>query len=142
MKKTICLLLALFPCVCWATIYADLQTLGGYPLVGMGFRTQKGIHGLDLSFNACPLNPPLSLSTFHLRGLYLLYPAKEGLYFGTGAGIVSEWEILQGPGPSIEGALGFSFKRIFFEIDTTLPIDALSLYRWPLWPGLTLGVGF
>ena len=134
--------------------YGDLHAMGGYPMVGVGFRAQDGIHAFDLSANACFLNPPYSLGVFHCRGLYLYYPAKQGPYFGAGLGLLNEPETMKKMSGSFEMAMGWQMNsrhriKVFLEIDGIVPFQAafsrgmLGVEKIArIWPGLTIGFGF
>jgi len=144
MKTVVCFLTLIFAVVSNAAekphfIYGDVHAMGGYPMIGVGVRTQKGIHALDFSGNTCPLNPPGSLSSFHLRSLYLVYPKQTGFYFGGGLGILNEPESIKITG-SFESAIGYQWSnRIFLEGNAIWPFKT---HPAPVWPGLTLGFGF
>jgi len=118
--------------------------MGGYPMVGIGFRAQQSIHAIDLSANTCPWNPPRSLTTFHFKMLYLVYPEKEGVYLGTGVGILKDPETMRHSSGSFEGAIGYQWKnRVFLEGNAILPLKKSYIQGMsPVWPGLTLGFGF
>lgn len=125
---------------CYST-YADIQFMGGLPMVGMGVRTKSGIHAFDFSGNTCLLNPPHSLKNFHLRSLYLVYPKHTGFYFGGGLGLLNEPETIKISG-SGEGAIGYHWKNgIFLEGNVIVPFKQ-SQHLAPVWPGLTLGFCF
>lgn len=110
-------------------------------MVGVGARTQKGIHALDFAGNACPLNPPKSLNIFHLRSLYLVYPTPTGFYFGGGLGVLNDPETIKVSG-SFEGAIGYQWEnRIFIEGNAFVPFKQSQAIS-PVFPGLTLGFGF
>lgn len=146
MRTIICLLALTFAVCIHATettyfIYGDVQTMGGYPMIGTGVRLQKGIHSFDLSGNFCPLNPPQSLNIFHLKSLYLVYPKQREFYYGGGLGILSEPESIRVSG-SFESTIGYQWKnRIFLEGNVTVPFKQSQVVS-PIWPGLTLGFGF
>ena len=159
MKIFLCLFVFLFAVLGHAEekpyfSYGDVHAMGGYPMVGIGFRAQKDVHAFDLSANACPWNPPRSLTVFHFRALYLIYPAKEGLYFGAGLGFLNEPETMKRMSGSFEGAIGWQGKlgrraRIFLEVDGIVPFhkayaaspQGIQLMS-RIWPGLTTGFGF
>ncbi len=148
MKK---LMLGLFLLACTLTFakdkpyytYTNIQTIGGYPLVGGGVRFIKGKTSLDISANAIPLGTIF----FHTKALLLLYPVK-GVYLGGGLGLLNEPEnVIKGISGSFEGSLGYEWKtkkerRIFVEANAITPfqkpIDGVSR----VWPGLTFGYGF
>ena len=91
--------------------------------------------------NTCVLNPPYSLETFQLRGLYLVYPTENGLYLGAGMGLVNEKEVLDHISASIEGSLGYQWNNnLFLEITATAPLSKTPAAK--VWPGLTIGYGF
>lgn len=122
--------------------YGAVHAMSGYPMVGMGVRTQRAIHGLDISINVSPFQLPQSLNVYHLRGLYLLYPAKEGPYLGAGLGFLNDPETMKHMSVSLEGSIGWEGKigqraKIFFEIDGSVPFQ-----RSEIWPGFTMGFGF
>ncbi len=122
-------------------VYGDAQAIGGYPMTGVGIRRQSGIHAWDISGNVCPLNPPASLQLFHVRGLYLIYPKEQGLYLGGGLGALNDPTTINFSG-TIEGALGYEWQnRVFFELNGIAPIQQSPPIA-PVWPGLTLGMGF
>ena len=146
MKTFFCLVILILTAQVGATekpyfLYGDIQAMGGYPMVGMGVRSQKGIHAFDFAGNACPLNQPSSFAIFHLRSLYILNPEKTNFYVGAGLGMLNEPETI-GISGSFESALGYQWKnRIFAELNAIVPFktsDSIS----PVWPGLTLGFGF
>jgi hypothetical protein len=121
--------------------YGDVHTMGGYPMIGVGGRAQKGIHAFDLSINASPLSLPASLNVFHLRSLYLVYPKQTGLYVGGGLGLLNEPETVKVSG-SFESAIGYQWKsRIFLEGSAMVPLKQ-SEASVPVWPGVTVGYGF
>jgi len=121
--------------------YGDAHTMGGYPMVGVGIRSQKGIHAFDFSGNICPLNAPGSFNLFQLKSLYLIYPGQKGFYFGEGLGFLNEPETVK-LSVSAEFAIGYQWKnRIFFEGNATVPFKHIGMFS-PVWPGLTLGFGF
>ena len=147
MKKiTFCLLATIFTIFSYSKetpyfTYGDVHAMGGYPMTGVGIRTQKGIHAFDFSGNVCPLNPMQSLNLFHLRSLYLVYPKQTGFYLGGGLGFLNEPETVKVSG-SFESAIGYQWKnRIFLEGNAIVPFKQ-SQVRPSVWPGLTLGVGF
>lgn len=73
------------------------------------------VESTDLIFlNTCVLRPPVSLETFQLRGLYLIYPKEKGLYLGVGMGLVNEKELLDHVSASIEGSLGYQWNNNLF----------------------------
>jgi hypothetical protein len=110
-------------------------------MLGVGARLQRGIHGFDLLGNTCPLNPPVSLNSFHFRSLYLLYPAQKRFYLGSGLGMLNEPESVRISG-SFECALGYQWKsQIFLEASAIVPFVQSDVVA-PIWPGVTLGVGF
>lgn len=129
--------------------YADLHAMSGYPMVGLGIRSHKGVHAIDLSANACPLNPWKSFQSYHLRGLYLFFPRQTGFYLGGGLGYLNEPETLKKTSATLEAALGFQWRRLFLEGNIMSPYQR-SHYRdrdklgagMHIWPGLTLGFGF
>jgi hypothetical protein len=121
--------------------YADVQAMGGHPMVGAGFRVQKGVHGFDFSGNTCPLSPPDSLNIFHVKSLYLIYPKQKGLYLGGGLGLLNDPDSIKVSG-SFESAIGYQWKnRLFIEGNAIVPFKQ-SQALVPVWPGLTFGVGF
>lgn len=121
--------------------YGDIHAMGSYPMVGVGVRTQKGVHAFDFSGNASPLNPPHSLNVFHLRSLYLVYPKQTGAYFGGGLGFLNEPETVKMSG-SLESAVGYQWKnRVFLEGNAIVPFKQSQALA-PVWPGLTVGFGF
>jgi len=120
--------------------YGDIQTLGGYPMVGIGARGQSGIHGFDLSMNSCGLNPPSSLAIYHAKGLYLVYPQAKGLYLGAGLGVFNEREIMNKARPAMEFSLGYQWKKVFVEMNATAPFEYTIHDR--VIPGLNIGYGF
>ncbi len=121
--------------------YVDVHAMGGYPMVGAGVRTQKGIHAFDLSGNTCSLNLPTSLNIFHVRSLYLVYPKQVGFYCGGGLGLLNEPETIQISG-SFESAIGYQWKKQFFLEGHIIVPFKQSPPLTPVWPGLTLGYGF
>jgi hypothetical protein len=146
MKKVLCLLALTFAVLGKATeklyfTYGSVQAMGGYPMIGAGVRTQKGIHTFDFSGNICPIRPPVTLNIFHLRSLYLVYPNRTGLYFGGGLGLLNEPETIKISG-SFESAIGFQWaNRIFLEGSAIVPLKQSPAIS-PIWPVLTLGFGF
>ena len=147
MKTALCLFTLIFAILGSAAekpyfSYGEVHAMGGYPMVGIGIRTQKNIHAVDFSANTCPLNPPKSLIVFHLRALYLIYPAREGLYLGAGLGFLNEPETIKRSSGSFESALGYQWKnRIFLEGNAIVPFKKSDILP-PIWPGLSLGFGF
>lgn len=122
-------------------VYADVQAMGGHPMVGFGFRTQKGVHALDVSGNIRPVIPPEPLIIFHLKSLYLVYPQQKGFYLGGGLGLLNDPESVEVSG-SFESTIGYQWKnRLFIEGNAIVPFKQ-SQALVPVWPGLTFGVGF
>ena len=148
MKKILLAAILLFPCVFLSGkensfIYGDVHAMGGYPMVGLGCRTQQGMHAFDISGNLMPING----SIFHAKGQYLFYPFQKGFYLGTGLGLLNEPESLKNITGSFEGALGYQWNtpkntRIFLEANGIVPFQKPGGNTARVWPGLSLGVGF
>lgn len=122
--------------------YGEVGALGGYPMVGTGFRLGKGRHAFDYSGQMMPLSPRI----FHLKGLYLYSPWREGFYLGAGLGLVNEPESLDRLSGSMEGALGYHWKttkgmQMFLEADAIAPFNH-SQGVAKVWPGVRFGIGF
>ena len=121
-------------------IYGDMHAMGGYPMLGLGVRTQQGKHALDVSASF------LSLDIFHAKGQYLIYPNQNGFYLGAGLGMLKEVESIRGITGSAEGALGYQWdtstnKHVFFEVNGIVPFQKSDVVS-RVWPGLSLGFGF
>jgi hypothetical protein len=121
--------------------YGNVHAMGGYPMVGLGVRAQTGIHAFDVSGNFCPLNLPDTLQIFHLKSLYLFYPARANFYVGGGLGLLNEPETTGFTG-SFESAIGYQWANRFFIEGNAIAPFAQSRALLPVWPGLTLGFGF
>lgn len=120
-------------------IYGSAQLMGGLPMAGVGVRLQNETHSLDFSGYTCFVDFPHAVSIFHLRGLCLFYPKQKGFYVGAGFGLLNEPETT-GISGSIESAIGVQWKEQFFlELNAVAPFFT-SIF--PVWPGLTLGIGF
>ncbi len=123
-------------------VYSEFSTLGGYPLVGPGFRLKKGVNSFDLSGQIMVINP----SIFHLKGSYLFYPQQEGFYLGAGVGMINEPESLRHLSGAFEGALGYEWKvgknhPLFVECNVITPFqEPQGTIR--AWPGVSFGIGF
>lgn len=123
--------------------YCDIHAMGGYPMIGVGTRFQEGIHGFDLSINACPLNPTCSLNAFHTKGLYLFYPNKEGFYLGSGLGICKDPETMKRMDGSFEATIGYQSKnRFFIECGAFATFHKNECLERFICPALTIGCGF
>lgn len=146
MKKVICFLALMIASFGNAEerpyfIYGNVHALGAYPMVGVGMRAYKGIHGFDLSVNTCPLVPPSSLGIFHVRSLYLHHPEQSGYYKGAGLGLLNEPKGIGFSG-SFEGVFGYQWEnKVFLEGNVIVPFKK-SQFIVPFVPGLTLGYGF
>ncbi len=125
--------------------YGDVSSMGAHPMVGGGVRSKNGIHAFDFSGHVMPWNR-FSPFIFHMKGVYLFYPREEGLYCGTGLGLLNEPASLKSVSGSIEAAIGYQSKNenqapMFFEANLIAPfIEPQGAMR--VWPGLTLGYGF
>ena len=122
--------------------YGTLHMMGGYPLVGIGLRTQKGVNGFDFSASALPYFVQFSNFVFHLKGLYLFRPVGKGLYMGTRLGFLQEPEMVRGISGTWEGTFGLEWQTkngnmFFLEADVIGPMS-----NWSIWPGLSFGYGF
>ncbi len=125
--------------------YGDVSTMGSHPMVGVGVRSRTGIHAFDFSGHVMPWNR-FSPFIFHMKGIYLLYPQREGFYCGSGLGLLNEPRSLKSVTGSLEATLGYQTKNednapIFFEANLIAPfIEPQGALR--VWPGFTLGYGF
>jgi len=121
--------------------YGDVHAMGGYPMVGGGMRMHSNQHAFDIGGNTCPLHPPQSLSVWHLKSQYLFYPTKETYYFGGGLGLLNEPETIHFSG-CLEASLGIEWKQhLFLEVGGIVPFRS-SKNTAPVWPSLTVGMGF
>ena len=161
MKKIIAFILVAF--VCQAAQppryygYGSVHMMGGYPMVGVGLRTQKGINGFDISGSAFPYFTRFADLPFHIKSLYLFHPRSKGIYLGAGLGLLNEPETIRISG-SFEGSFGFEWRikkgNVFFlEADVIGPFrksirrvykdgKAELQEKRALWPGLSFGYGF
>jgi hypothetical protein len=122
--------------------YGSVHMMAGYPMVGIGIRTQKGVNGFDFSASALPYFVRFSNFAFHCKGLYLFHPKSKGVYMGAGLGLLQEPVNLGGISGSGEGSFGLEWQTrkgnmFFFEADVIAPFP-----NWKLWPGLSFGYGF
>ena len=121
--------------------YTSINTMGTYPMFAAGFRGHTGFHGLDLSLSFCPSNLPKSLTIFHLKSLYCLFPLQNSFYMGAGFGILNDPKTVH-LSSTIETSLGLQFKnRFFLEANGLIPMKQTS-QNFPIWPGITVGYGF
>jgi hypothetical protein len=121
--------------------YTSINTMGTYPMFATGFRGHKGLHGLDISLSFCPTNLPKSLSIFHLKSLYCLFPMQNSLYLAAGFGMLNDPKSIH-LSSTIETSLGFQFKnRFFLEANGLIPTKQTT-QNFPIWPGITVGYGF
>lgn len=135
-------------CVSYGSLphfYGETHAMGGIPMVGVGMRDHKFKQGYDFSVNVCPLNPPESLFVFHARGVYTVYPARKGMYFGGGLGVLN-WPETIGVTGSLEGTLGYEWvlsnrSIVFLQANVIAPFKR-DQFNFPIWPGLSLGTGF
>ncbi len=124
--------------------YGDVSAMGSHPMVGVGLRSKNGIHAFDVSGHIMPWNR-FSPFIFHMKGVYLFYPAQEGFYCGSGLGFLNEPHLKSVTG-SIEASLGYQSRNadnapMFFEANLIAPfLEPQGTMR--VWPGLTLGYGF
>lgn len=117
-------------------LYGNVHAMGGIPMVGLGLRSGS----LDLSASA------LSPSLFHTRALYLIHPLHQGLYIGSGFGMLAEAESIRGVSASAEATIGFQWqtkkrRSFFIEANATAPVEKPSGTA-RVWPGVTFGFGF
>ncbi len=106
-----------------------------------GFRGQLGLHGFDLSLSFCPSNLPRSLSIFHAKTLYCLFPFKDTFYLASGFGMVNDPKTVH-LSTTFETSLGLQFKnRFFLEANGMIPMVQTS-QNLPIWPGISIGYGF
>lgn len=135
------------------TTYLNFQHFGGYSMAGIGTRMRSGFNAIDLSISACPFDPPKSLHTYHIRGLYLFYPRQFGVYVGTGAGILHDPEAVRTNIKTFEAVIGMQLgSKFFIQVDGIVPLkkgeqvtkDNFKKYlkKSRIWPGLTVGLGF
>lgn len=138
--------------------YGSVNMMAGYPMVGIGLRTRKGINGFDINGSAFPYFVRFADLACHLKGLYLFHPAGKGFYMGVGLGLLNAPETMRGMSGSYEGAFGFEWqsknRNVFFlEADVIGPFnksfcrvrkgdcDVIRSKR-TVWPGLAFGFGF
>jgi hypothetical protein len=125
--------------------YGDVSAMGAYPMVGVGVRSKNETHCYDLSGHVMPFNR-FSPFIFHLKGVYLYYPWKQGVYCGSGLGFLNEPESLKSPSGSLEASIGYQSSSegtapLFFEINLIAPFLAPQ-GTLRAWPGITFGYGF
>ena len=126
--------------------YGETSSMGAVPMLGLGLRTQKGIHGFDFSGDiSCSPLPAHHFSDrfkmFHIKSLYLVHPKQTGIYFGVGLGIVNEPETIKLSG-SAEGVIGYQWaNKVFLQGNVITPFKQKSALI-PVFPGLNFGVGF
>lgn len=111
---------------------------GFYPLVGIGYRYHKNLHGADLSLHLLPISVcgQSGIIPALLKGSYLIYPwsSKDNfLYFGLG--VTSVFPFNRIPYPT--GTIGFELVQrkhfcLFFQYDTISFKEEI----------LSLGIGF
>ncbi len=116
--------------------YITAQSMGGYPMGGIGFRTPN----LDV----CAVVYPPVPAIFHVKAQYLFHPLRNrGYYIGTGLGVLQELELIQLTG-SLEASIGYAWYTprnkvlIFVEANGTMPFKNPGRS----WPGVSVGVGF
>ena len=122
--------------------YAELGSIGGYPAIGGGYRTQVGYHGFDISGKFFPLIP---IPAAEIRGLYLFYPQQKGIYFGSGLGFIREGETLRHGSLSFDAVIGYQWKMakgrdLFFQVEGITPFKKTCCS--PIWPAISIGIGF
>jgi hypothetical protein len=123
--------------------YGSLGTIGGYPTLGAGYRLQYQYHGFDISGKVVPwitFTPAAEI-----KGLYLFYPKKKGMYLGSGSCYIWEKETLQKGSVSLTAAAGYQWetvkdKKFFLQIEGIAPFKDRHFHA--LWPALTVGMGF
>ncbi|MCH9625146.1 MAG: hypothetical protein S4CHLAM123_03150 [Chlamydiales bacterium] len=121
--------------------YGSLGSIVSLPTVGGGYRAQYGYHGFDISGKCMPFDPP-TLAT-EIRGLCLLYPKQKGFYLGSGFGYV--W--LLGSGTiSFDSVVGYQWetakgRQLFFQLEGIVLLEE-KCCTLPVYPALTLGIGF
>lgn len=125
-------------------LYGDLEALCGFPLLGIGARAQRGVHGVDVSANLSFLpyrDRHIRIAFFisHIKGQYLFYPWQEGFYCGGGLGILTGF----GCG---EGTVGYQWKlknqhACFLETNVTVPFP-FKTCDYPYFPAITFGFSF
>ena len=127
--------------------YGGFHSMGPLPMISLGVRAQSGVNGFDLSAAMLPLFD--EEQTFHLKGQYLLYPLKKGIYLGTGLGVYSEFQTfrdtLEALEYTLEGTLGYQWKvadkiPVFLEANAVCPLDKYTPQR--PYPALSFGIGF
>ena len=137
--------------------YGSVHMMGGYPMVGIGLRTQKGINGFDISGSALPYFTRFSDLPFHIKSLYLFHPKSKGVYLGAGLGVLNEPETV-GISGSFESSFGFEWRvkngnAFFLEGDVIGPFrkSTRRVYKngkieiqekRAIWPGVSFGYGF
>lgn len=127
--------------------YGGIQTIGGLPLTGVGWRMKNEHHGVDFSTSVLPLNA-FHPVIFHAKSQYLFYPiAKKGLYAGVGLGLFNEPETINGVTGSFEPSIGYEWYpaqkvHIFVEANGILPFKTPEGSVSRAWPGISFGIGF
>ncbi len=125
--------------------YGNLGAIGGYPMLGGGYRMQYGYHGFDISGKFMPW---ITIPVAEIRGLYLLYPKQKGIYLGTGFGFIRECEIFPYYGSvSFDAVAGYQWKtargrNLFLQVEGIVPFKDPCCCCSPIWPAVTFGIGF
>lgn len=127
-------------------VYGEIQTIGGLPLTGVGWRMKKEHHGVDFSTSFLPLNA-FHPFVFHAKTQYLFYPkTTNGLYAGIGLGLFNEPESIKGITGSFEPGIGYQWcpaEKVHLFIEAT----GIVPFKKPegaarVWPGISFGIGY